>query len=41
VLRKSSGIEESGEIVWHLILALGIAWLIVLLMVIKGIKVII
>jgi hypothetical protein len=39
ILRKSSGIEEPGTIVWQLILALAIAWLIVLGMVIKGIQV--
>ena len=39
ILKKSSGIDESGTIVWQLILSLAIAWLIVLGMVIKGIQV--
>jgi hypothetical protein len=39
ILQKSSGIEESGYIVWQLFVALLIAWIIILFTVIKGIKV--
>ncbi|CAF0707880.1 unnamed protein product [Brachionus calyciflorus] len=39
ILQKSSGIEESGTIVWQLIVALIVAWIIVFAMVIKGIHV--
>ena len=38
-MQKSSGIEETGTIVWQLALALGIAWIGVYAMVIKGIHV--
>ena len=39
VLQKSSGIDDTGRIVWQLWLVLTVAWILVLLMVIKGIKV--
>lgn len=38
-MRKSSGIDETGDLVWQLLLALFVAWIIITLMVIKGIKV--
>lgn len=39
VLQKSSGIEETGVIVWQLAVALIVAWVGVYAMVIKGIHV--
>ena len=39
ILKRSDSIEESGTIVWQLILSLFIAWVIVYLMVVRGIKV--
>lgn len=38
VLKESSGIEEMGEIQWHLALTLLAAWIIIFLCLIKGIK---
>ncbi|XP_067856781.1 sodium- and chloride-dependent neutral and basic amino acid transporter B(0+)-like [Heptranchias perlo] len=38
VLRRSSSIDETGEIVWHLALCLLLAWLIVGVTLCKGIK---
>jgi hypothetical protein len=39
VLKKSDSIEESGIIVWQLLVALAAAWILVLAMVVKGIQV--
>ncbi len=39
ILKKSSGIEEDGGIVWQLVVSLLVAWLIVFAMVLKGIEV--
>lgn len=39
ILQKSSGIDETGHIVWQLLLGLFVSWLIILAMVINGIKV--
>lgn len=39
ILRKSSGIDESGTIVWQLLLMLIIGWVIVFFTVFRGIKV--
>ena len=38
VLRKSSGLEDMGSLQWHLILSNFIAWLLVALALIKGVK---
>ncbi len=38
-MQKSSSIEESGSIVWQLVIALFVAYLIVYAMLIRGIKV--
>lgn len=37
-LRRSSGLDETGEVVWHLALCLLLAWLIVGVAMFKGIK---
>jgi hypothetical protein len=37
VLQKSSGIDEPGNIIWQLMIAMLCAWIIVWAMVIKGI----
>ncbi len=39
ILKKSSGIDESGNMIWQLVVSLFVAWLIVYAMVVKGIKV--
>lgn len=39
ILQKSAGIENSDGIVWQLVVALSCAWLFVLAMVVRGIKV--
>lgn len=41
ILQKSSGINDSGHLIWQLIVGLIVAWIIIWAMVIKGIKVII
>ncbi|KAL4234969.1 hypothetical protein ACF0H5_006610 [Mactra antiquata] len=38
VLNKSSGLEDFGMVQWHLALALSVAWIIVFLCLMKGIK---
>jgi hypothetical protein len=39
ILQKSDGIDASGTVIWQLVLALFIGWVIVFAMVVKGIKV--
>jgi len=39
ILKKSASIDDTGSIVWQLILALSIAWIMVYFMVLKGIQV--
>ena len=39
ILQMSNGIEQTGSFVWQLVLALFVAWVIVYMMVINGIKV--
>ena len=39
ILKRSPSIDETGSIVWQLLLALFLAWLLVFSMVLKGIKV--
>ena len=41
VLRRSDSIDNSGDLVWQLVVALFCAWLIVYMMVVNGINVII
>ncbi|RNA29024.1 sodium-dependent proline transporter-like [Brachionus plicatilis] len=38
ILQKTPGLENSGTLVWQLVLCLGIAWIIVFLCIFKGIK---
>lgn len=38
ILKKSSGIDEFGGLIWQLVVALFVAWLIVLVLIIKGVK---
>ena len=38
ILNRTPGLENSGEIVWKLVLALGVAWIIVFFCIFKGIK---
>ncbi|CAF0766331.1 unnamed protein product [Brachionus calyciflorus] len=38
ILQKSNGLENSGQLVWQLAVALGVAWIIVFFCVFKGIK---
>lgn len=39
MLQDSGSLEDSGHIVWQLALALIVAWIIVFLMLVRGIKV--
>ena len=39
ILQKSLGIDDSGHLVWQLVVGLIVAWIIIWAMVIKGIKV--
>ena len=38
MLRKSSGLEDMGSLQWHLILSNFIAWFLVAMALIKGVK---